>query len=352
VKLLIKPLIQEPVIFILTVILLLVGIYILHSLSPDLFPQYYLYLVLSILVFYIFYSIGFEIIKYFSAHLYVLSIILLLLTLIIGRVTRGAIRWIPLGIFSFQPSEIIRPFLLIFFARILSVKINGIKNILFYAFLAALPIILIAIQPSFGVALLTLIGISSIFVIKKVNGKNLLITLILILVAIPSMWYFLRPYQKERVMTFFSYSSDPRGAGYNTIQSIIAVGSGGIFGRGFKKGFQTQLRFLPEKHTDFVFAGISEELGFLGSASLLIIIFIIIYRILYLADKSKDGVYTLFSIGTAIILLTETLINIGMNLGLLPITGLPLPLVSAGGSSIISLLITFSLIINGKNIKP
>ena len=350
-KLLIKPLIQEPVLFLATIILLLVGIYILHSLSPDLFPQYYLYLVLSFIVFYVFYLIGFEIIKYFSAHLYVASIVLLVLTLILGRVTRGAIRWIPLGIFSFQPSEIVRPFILIFFARILSLKINGIKNIFFYILLAIIPIILIAIQPSFGVALLTFIGISSIFVIKKLNGKNLFLTLLLVLVALPSMWYFLKPYQKDRVMTFFNYGSDPQGTGYNTIQSIIAVGSGGIFGRGFKQGFQTQLRFLPEKHTDFVFAGISEELGFLGSASLLIIIFLIIYRILYLAGKSKDEVYTLFSIGTAIILLTETLINVGMNLGLLPITGLPLPLVSAGGTSLISSIITLSLIINGKNIK-
>ena len=303
-------------------------------------------------MFYVFYLIGFEIIKYFSVHLFIISIILLVLTLIIGSVTRGAIRWIPLGIFSFQPSEIVRPFILIFFARILSFKIKSVKYVIFYLFLAILPIILIAIQPSFGVALLTLIGISSMLIIKKIRGKNFLIALFVVLAALPSIWYFLKPYQKERVETFFSYNSDPRGTGYNTIQSIIAVGSGGLLGRGFKKGFQTQLRFLPEKHTDFVFAGISEELGFLGSIALLIIIFILIYRILYLAGKSKDEVYTLFSIGTAILFLTETLINVGMNLGLLPITGLPLPLVSAGGSSMISSLITISLLINGKNIKP
>lgn len=285
-------------------------------------------------------------------YLYIISIILLILTLIIGSVTRGTVRWIPLGSFSFQASEVARPFLLLFFAKVLTDYKKGFRSILKYAILAALPVILIAIQPSFGVSFLTFIGISAIFLVKILKGKNILMLIVVASLTVPSTWYLLKPYQKDRILTFFQYEKDPKGSGYNTIQSIISIGSGRLLGRGFKKGFQTQLRYLPEKHTDFVFAGISEELGFFGSMSVMIILFILFFRMLHLASDSDDETFTLFVIGSVAIFITETIINIGMNLGMLPITGLPLPFISAGGSSLIASLITTSLMISGKNIKP
>ncbi len=298
-------------------------------------------------MFYIFYFISFEVLKYFSLHLYIIGVILLILTLIIGRVTRGAIRWIPIGNFTFQASEVIRPFLLLFFAKTVSEYKGGFKNILLVVLIAMLPVILIAIQPSFGVSIITFMGLISIFSIKIIKGRNIIILFLLASLTISSTWFLLRPYQKERILVFFNSEKDPRGAGYNAIQSIISVGSGAIFGRGFKKGFQTQLEYLPEKHTDFVFAGISEEMGFLGSFTVLFLLFLIFYRISQNAFRSKDGVYRLFATGVLVVFMLETTINIGMNLGILPITGLPLPFISAGGSSLLSSLIIMSLIISG-----
>lgn len=346
-KYFINPLKKDPQIFVSMLILVFISLYILNSFSPDIFPQYYFYVGFSFLAFYIFYAVGFEIIKYFSFHLYVISIVLLVLTLVIGQVTRGAIRWIPIGNFAFQASEVVRPFIILYFAKLVSEYKGGVRNLLIIAATGLIPVVLIAIQPSFGVSVITLIGLIFIFFIKILNRKNILILLLVVLLSIPGAWFTLKPYQKERITGFFNYETDPRGTGYNAIQSIISVGSGGILGRGFKKGFQTQLEYLPEKHTDFVFAGISEEIGFIGAFSVLTLLYLIYFRMFRFAFKSKDEVYRYFAIGLVIIFLVETIINVGMNLGILPITGLPLPLVSAGGSSMLSSLISISLILSG-----
>lgn len=347
-KFFIKPFLEEPFIAVCVVILLVFGVFILNSLSPELFPQYYIYIIGAIVLFYIFYLISFDILKYLSSYFYAISLVLLIMTLVIGHVTRGTVRWIPLGSFSFQSSEIIRPFLILFFAYSLANTQRHLKAIVKFILLAFIPIILIAIQPSFGVSLLTSIGVAAMFSLKFLPGKKFFIILLAAFLFTPVTWHFLKPYQKDRVMSFFKYENDPSGSGYNTIQSIISTGSGGLLGRGFKKGFQTQLKYLPEKHTDFVFAGISEELGFVGSIVVLGTLFALFYRISVLAANSGDEVYTLFTIGSVIILLAETAINVGMNLGILPITGIPLPLVSAGGSSLASSFITISLLISGK----
>ncbi len=346
-KFLIRPLTKDPVTFISTLILVFISIYILNSFSSDLFPQYYIYVAVSFVAFYIFYFVGFEVVKYFSIHLYIFGIILLILTLVIGQVTRGAIRWIPIGNFAFQASEIVRPFLLLYYAKLVSEFKGGVKNMLLIIITALIPVILIAIQPSFGVSIITLIGLISIFVLKFLNGKNVIVIAAITLLIVPAVWFTMKPYQKERILVFLNYEKDPKGAGYNAIQSIISVGSGGIFGRGFKKGFQTQLEYLPEKHTDFIYAGISEEIGFIGAFSILFLLYLVFYRMLENAFKSKDVVYRMFTISIVVVFLVETTINVGMNLGILPITGLPLPLVSAGGSSLLSSLISISLVISG-----
>lgn len=333
------------------IILIVFGLYILNSLSPEIFPQYYIYVFVAFIAFYVFYGIGFEVLKYFSIHLYIVSIILLILTLIIGRITRGAIRWIPIGGISLQPSEIVRPFLMLYFANLISKYSGKYKNLLLYIPILLIPVVLIAIQPSLGVSIVTFIGLFVILLVKLFSGKKIVIMLLSMLVVIPSVWFILKPYQKERIISFVNYQQDVQGSGYNTIQSIISIGSGGLLGRGFRKGFQTQLKYLPEKHTDFVFASVSEEMGFVGSIIILILLFTIYLRVISYLDSSQDEVYRLFVLGTITVFLVETLINIGMNLGLLPITGLPLPFVSAGGSSLLSSMIFVSILLSGKNGK-
>lgn len=349
---LLAPIKKEPILFLSFTTLIIIGLYILNSLSPELFPQYYLYLGISIIIFYIFFFVGFDILKFFSPHLYVFSIFLLVITLVIGQVTRGAVRWIPIGSFAFQASEITRPFIMLLYAKILAEYTFKPKKLIYTILLALIPVILIAIQPSFGVSILTLFGLSVIFVSKVVKGKYIAVIALLGLAIIPLFWFVLQPYQKERLTSFINSSKDPYGSGYNTIQSVISVGSGELWGRGFRKGFQTQLQYLPEKHTDFIFAAISEELGFAGSLVLILLLYFVIYRILEMIKTSKDETYKLFAFGVSSIFLLETIINIGMNLGVFPITGLPLPFVSAGGSSMLASLITVSILISGKSKMP
>jgi len=347
VKLLIKPLTKDPIIFVTIFILLFISLYILNSLSPEIFPQYYLYVGISYLIFFVFYLIGFEIVKYFTVHLYVLSLVLLILTLVLGSVTRGTVRWISIGGSAFQASEIVRPFLLLFYAKIVSESDNNINNIIKIILSGIIPVILIAIQPSLGVSIITFVGLMAIFASKFLKGKGILILVALSIIILPITWFSMKPYQKERITVFLGHKEDPKGSGYNAIQSIISVGSGGLLGRGFKKGFQTQLEYLPEKHTDFIFAGISEEMGFIGSFTVLALLYFLFYRMLKKAFVSGDGVYKLFTIGVVVVFLVETIINIGMNIGILPITGLPLPFVSAGGSSLLSSMLSMALVLSG-----
>lgn len=346
-KSLIKPLTNDPAVFIIIFILISISLYILNSLSPEIFPQYYLYVGVSVLVFLVFYLLGFEVVKCFSTHLYVISILMLLLTLIIGQVTRGTVRWISIGGSAFQASEIVRPFLLLFYAKIVSESKVNFRNILTIIILGVAPVVLIAVQPSLGVSIITLFGLLAIFAAKFVKGRSIIALVLFSLLALPVAWFTMKPYQKDRILVFFNYEKDPKGAGYNAIQSIISVGSGGILGRGFKKGFQTQLEYLPEKHTDFIFAGISEEMGFVGAFAVLLLLYLLFYRMLRKAFRYNDEVHRLFTIGVVTVFLVETIVNVGMNVGMLPITGLPLPLVSAGGSSLLSSMISIALVVGG-----
>jgi rod shape determining protein RodA len=339
---------KDPVITVGISVLILISLFILNSLIPGVFPQYYIYIFLSVFVYVIFVLIGFDIFKYFSLHFYIVGLIFLLLTLVVGKVTRGTVRWISIGEFGFQSSEIVKPFLILFYAKFISENKISKKNVILFILIPLLPILFIAVQPSFGVALVTFSGLFAVFVLKYFDLKKIFIFMFFSVLFVIGIWFTLKPYQKERLIAFTNYSNDPLKSGYNTIQSIISVGSGGIIGRGFKKGFQTQLKYLPEKHTDFIFASISEEFGFVGSVGLLIFLFLLLWRVLTNAFGSKDEIYRLFSVGVFTIFLVEIFINVGMNLGILPITGLPLPFVSLGGSSLISSIISVALVVGGK----
>lgn len=316
--------------------LVTLSIIVLRSVAPSLFPLYFLYLFLAVLVFYFLFQIDFEVISLFSRHFYIGSIILLLITLLIGQVTRGAVRWIPIGPLTIQPAEIVRPFLLVFFANYLTEKEINLKRFLNAVGLLALPAFLILVQPSLGVAVITVVGFVGVFLATNVQKKYFLFAILVFMALAPILWGILAPYQKGRIISFINPSQDPYGTGYNAIQSMISVGSGKILGRGLGKGVQTQLAFLPEKHTDFIFAAVGEELGYLGAGLLLLGGFFILSRLVYTVENASSPAARAYVSGFFLTLLVQTFVHVGMNLGLLPITGVPFPLVSAGGSSLLA----------------
>lgn len=331
--------------------LIIIGLITLRSIAPDIFPLYMIYVVAAVVAFIIFSHIEFDILTLFSKHLYVLSIFSLLLPLAIGEVTRGATRWVQIGSFTIQPTELIRPFLILFFASYLVDRKLSARNIALSLSLLFLPLILIILQPSLGVAILTMAGFIGVSLSLSYNKKLLFFVGIAAAAASPLLWLVLAPYQKLRVQALIAPASDPTGAGYNSVQSMIAVGSGKLTGRGLGGGIQTQLSFLPERHTDFIFASIAEELGFVGAVLVILMIFFVLYRIIKILENSKNPVARAFAAGVFITLFLQIATHVGMNMGLLPITGQPLPLVSAGGSSLVATMAMLGTLLQVKKVK-
>ena len=339
---------SEPALVLVIAGLVLFGLIILRSIASSLFPFYFVYIFAAIIAFIIFSHIDFDILLLFSTHLYILSVLSLLLPLAIGEVTRGATRWIQIGSVTIQPTELIRPFLILFFAKFLVDRKLDIRNITKALILLVIPLVLILLQPSLGVAVLTLAGFSGVSLSLKYNKKLLLLMGLAGAAISPVFWFILAPYQKARVMALLSPVTDPGGAGYNSIQSMIAVGSGKLLGRGIGEGVQTQLYFLPERHSDFIFASIAEELGFVGAALVLALSFFLLYRIIVILERAKNPVARAFAAGVFITLFLQIAIHVGMNMGLLPITGQPLPLVSAGGSSLVATMAMLGILMQVK----
>lgn len=275
---------------------------------------------------------------------YTLNIVALLAVMTIGKSSYGAQRWINLGFFSYQPSETMKLAMILVMVKYLA-KINpgegiGFKDLITPIALLAVPFALTAKQPDLGTALLLIMISATLVFTMRIRASVLISALCLALVAGPVAWKFaLKPYQKNRVLTFLYPNKDPRGAGYNSIQAKIAIGSGQLFGKGFKNGSQSQLEFLPEKQTDFIFCVLSEEHGFLGCIATLGIYTILLLSILQCAFMSKDLYGALLSIGVFSLILWHVFVNIGMVTGLLPIVGVPLPLISYGGTSSLTVMI-------------
>jgi rod shape determining protein RodA len=323
--------------------LLILSVFILNSIFPGLFPLYFIYIVIALVLFWFFSQVGFEIISLFSTHFYIISIVLLVLTLIIGRVTNGTIRWIPIGSFTLQPSELARPFLIIFFANYLTKEKVTLFRFFKAIILLLIPAGLILVQPSLSVFILTLVGFLGVLLASDFNKKYLLVGLIGILVLIPIFLQILAPYQRQRLITFLEPTTDPLGVGYNSIQSTIAAGAGKLTGRGLGHGVQTQLSFLPEKQTDFVFAAVGEELGFVGATLMLVATFVILFRLTKFMEKSTSPAARAYISGFFLTYLIQVFVHTGMNMGILPVAGLPFPLVSAGGSSLLATMIALGI---------
>ncbi len=283
---------------------------------------------------------------------YLVVIGLLVGTYLFGITSSGSQRWINLYFINLQPSELMKVFIILclakYFHRMKLENVNSIYTILTSLIIIMLPMGLVIVQPDLGTSVL--IGISGIAVLwfAGVNHKYFIYTMLGFVISLPFIIAFLKPYQKLRVLTFLNPDRDPLGAGYQIIQSKIAVGSGGIFGKGFLKGTQSYLEFLPEKHTDFIFTLFSEEFGFVGSAILLIIYAIIIYRIVVIGASCRSYFAKIFcySFGAAIFVFIT--INMSMVLGLLPIVGSPLPIMSYGGSSMLATMIGFGIVMSAR----
>lgn len=328
--------------------LLIFSIVILRSVAPTIFPLYFVYLTLGIVLFFLFSKIDFDIISLFSKQFYIGSIIFLILPLIIGQVTRGVIRWIPIGGLTIQSSEIVRPFLLVFFADYIYKQKLDKKHALTLIGLLLLPCVLIFIQPSLGVTALTIIGFIGVVLASNFDKRILIPGAVGLLLIVPIALIILAPYQRARIDAFLFPERDPSGAGYNSIQSMISVGSGKFWGRGLGEGVQTQLLFLPERHTDFIFASVAEEMGFVGALFLLAGLFYLLFEIQKAASEAISPEARAFVSGVFLTLFAQTVIHIGMNMGLFPITGVPLPLVSAGGSSLIATMIALGMVVGAK----
>ncbi len=285
-----------------------------------------------------------------SYLIYALNLSALFAVMAFGKVALGARRWIDFGFFSYQPSESMKVSLVLILARIMSQRSYpdglGIKELIFpLVFLIGLPFVIVALQPDLGTALMIfLIGASVLFFLKIKTRILMAVTITLVIGGAGGWFFAAQPYQKDRVYTFFDPGRDPKGKGYNSIQSKIAVGSGKVFGKGFRKGTQAQLEFLPERHTDFIFSVLSEEHGFVGSIitiGFFATLFVLGIRI---ASQARDKSGSILVIGVLAILFWHYFINISMVIGLLPIVGVPLPLISYGGSNMLTIMAALGLI--------
>ena len=279
----------------------------------------------------------------FSYLFYFLILILLFAVDFFGVTASGSKRWINLFFINLQPSELMKVALIIFLARyyykIPSENVTSIKHILIPLFVVAIPVFLVISQPDLGTAVLIALGGLAVIWLTGFRIKYFVYSFFVLIFLIPVGISFLKPYQKSRILSFFNPERDPLGAGYQIIQSKIAVGSGGIFGKGFLKGSQSYLEYLPEKHTDFIFTLFSEEFGFIGSVALLLIYALIIHRIVVIGHLSKNNFGKLYCYGFAVAFFIYVAVNMSMVLGLLPIVGAPLPIMSYGGSSMLSMMV-------------
>jgi|TARA_B100001093_G_scaffold247268_1_gene236733 rod shape determining protein RodA len=283
---------------------------------------------------------------------YIVVIGLLIWTYLFGVTSSGSQRWIDLYFINLQPSELMKIFIILclakYFHRMRLENVNSVYTILTSLIIILLPMGLVIVQPDLGTSLLIAISGIAVLWFAGINHKYFIYTMLGFVISLPFIIAFLKPYQKLRVLTFLNPDRDPLGAGYQIIQSKIAVGSGGIFGKGFLKGTQSYLEFLPEKHTDFIFTLFSEEFGFVGSFILLLIYTIIIYRIVAIGASSRSyfGKIFCYSFGAAIFVYIT--INMSMVLGLLPIVGSPLPIMSYGGSSMLATMIGFGIVMSAR----
>ncbi len=309
------------------------------SISGSYFLRQAIFGVVGIILMICFQFFDYRHIVRYGTHLYFLSIFLLVLVLLFGRTVNGTAGWFSLGFFRFQPVEGVKIALILFLARFIVAKRSELGEwvrIVASLILSFLLIFLVLKQPDLGSAL-TLAAIwGGIILVSGIRPRHILVLFLTGVVVASAGWFFLEGYQRNRIDTFLHPESDPRGSGYNVLQAMVAVGSGGISGKGVGFGSQSQLNFLPEKHTDFIFATVTEELGLVGAGVILFAYGVFLFRTWRIAEQAKDNAGYLIAVGAQVYFVVQIFVNIGMNMGLLPVAGLPAPFLSYGGSSLIA----------------
>jgi len=288
-------------------------------------------------------------IQFWAPWLFIIGVILLIVVLISGDIGKGAQRWLDLGFFRFQPSEILKlalPMMLAWYISEFSLPPTG-KRIITAVFMLAVPTLLVAKQPDLGTALLIASAGFFVLLLAGLSWKMIMSVVITITASAPFIWsYVLHDYQRGRILTLINPNNDPLGAGYHIIQSTIAIGSGSLYGKGWLNGTQSHLDFLPERSTDFIFAVFSEEFGFLGCIVLLVLYLYIIARGLVIANQAQDSFSRLLAGSLTLTFFVYIFVNIGMVSGILPVVGVPLPLISYGGTSIVTLMVAFGILMS------
>ncbi len=326
-------------ILVLPILIFTLGIVTLMSTSPDLARDQLIFFIVGCIVYFLVATTDFRILGYYWKPLYIFTVLLLIITFILGREVFGSTRWLQIGLFNLQPSEFAKLVVLIVTAFLISSNISSVSSVkgVLKTALYILPIFgLVFIQPDLGTSLVILFIFISLLWFGGANKMYFIVGVLLFGVFSSPVWGLLKDYQKERILVFLNPMLDSLGAGYNVIQSTIAVGSGGLLGRGFGRGTQSHLQFLPVFWTDFIFAAFAEEWGYIGVLILLVIYAALLISLLYVAMTVKDSFGSLIAVGAFVIFFFQFAINVGMNLGIMPVTGIPLPLVSHGGSSLIT----------------
>lgn len=323
------------------------GLFTMKSFVPaesggNFFSRQLIWIAVAFIVFFVFSFIDFRFLKRTDilVFLFIFFSAILLLLFILGTVTNGAQSWFDFGGFSFQPADMMKLILVLVLAKYFSrrhVEIRNIKHIFISGLYALVPFLLVLLQPDFGSAMIIFLIWFGMILVSGISKRHLLLVFLGGTAIFISMWFFVfADYQKDRITNFLNPLADIHGSGYNAFQSTIAVGSGETFGKGLGFGTQSRLKFLPEPQTDFIFAAYSEEWGFVGSGLVLILFFLIVWRILQNSMHGATNFEMLFGMGIAIYFMSHILINIGMNLGIMPISGIPLPFMSYGGSHLIT----------------
>lgn len=348
--------------FSIVMLLSLIGIMTIYSATrppvetlnhPDFYLKQILWLVISLSALVMVTLFDYQWFYRLSRYLYIVGLIMLIVVLIAGKTTMGAQRWIMLGPLTFQPSEFFRVVFIIAFSAYLTTLQEPLqdKTYIKSALLFALfPLLLVFKQPDLGTTILLFFIFVSLSLIKGINRKFIALALVIAIISVPFLgqilWDRLKDYQKSRITAFISPEEDVAGAGYHINQSKITIGSGGLFGKGYLKGTQGPLRFLPEKHTDFIFAVYAEEWGFIGSVFLIGLYLLLLLRGLDTALKAKDEFGRLVAAGITSMFFIYLTVNVGMTMGILPVVGVPLPFVSYGGTALLSNFIAAGILIS------
>lgn len=317
----------------------------LYSIDSAIFKQQLIFVIFSIVAYILFLNVDYHVLGYLSRYIYIIILVLLSILFVIGIEAKGAVRWIDIFGVRLQFSEIAKPFFIIVLANYLATNPSRSLSRFFGALMLLAPIFfLILRQPDLGNALIYAFTTVLVLLVAAFPLRYFLGLFIAVALPFPLIFQLLHGYQQQRLLSFVNLTRDPFGSSYNAIQSLISIGSGGFFGKGFGQATQSILKFLPERHTDFIFASTAESLGFVGGLVMLAAFGFLLYRVYVISIGTKDQFSRFVALGIYFLLLSHVFLNIGMNTGVVPIVGITLPLVSYGGSSLVTFFICLGIL--------